>query len=301
MKTILYIFTLAVFLLASSSSFANQIWGGHYVFTASEFIKMKDTSIQIIDARKNKKYLAGHPENAISLEWTMFSPKKGSERGTLLPFLEISKILEKHGVSSKQPIIIIDDAKKGWGESGRLAWMFHELGHHEVAIINGGYQALKKSGFPITKKIPSISPTVFSIQKTQTWAASIDEVAKAVGSKTAILDSRGWTEYKGLTPYGESRGGHVPGATHLHYRALTDKNGMTLSKEKIIKILKERGISKHSKIIAYCTGGIRSAWIVIVLRELGYDAYNYAGSMWQWSAHDAKKYPLEKSLNPFSN
>ncbi len=285
----------------STSLYANQIWGGRFVVSADEFVGMKDNTIIIIDARVAKKHKKGHPIHAISMQWNMFTKSADADRGELLAFDTIAKKLSEKGVSSDRPIVVFDDAKSGWGESGRIAWMLHELGHDDVAIIDGGIQALKKAGYPMEKKIRKKEAASFTLRKTQTWAMSIDQVANAAETKTAVIDTREKREYKGWTPYGESRGGHVPGAQHVFYRDLVDKKGVLKKKDEIIHILASRGIKKTTRIVAYCTGGIRSAWMVVVLRHLGYESYNYAGSMWQWSSRDEKKFPLVKNLNPFSD
>ena len=58
--------------------------------------------------------------------------------------------------------------------------------------------------------------------------------------------------------------------------------------------MEELGLTPEREIIAYCTGGVRSAWVIVVLQHLGYsEARNYAGSMWEWSAMPEASHPLE--------
>ena len=59
--------------------------------------------------------------------------------------------------------------------------------------------------------------------------------------------------------------------------------------------LKKAGIPSNKQVVVYCTGGVRSGWLVMLLADLGYkDARNYAGSMWEWAARPAKDYPLTR-------
>ena len=85
----------------------------------------------------------------------------------------------------------------------------------------------------------------------------------------------------------------MPGAKPLYYRELLRPDGTLRPEAEIRTMLKEVGIAKGATIYAYCTGGVRSGWLVTVLRDLGYDARNYAGSMWDWAASPAAEYPLE--------
>ncbi len=110
-----------------------------------------------------------------------------------------------------------------------------------------------------------------------------------------IIDAREPREYAGKTPYGEKRGGHIPGAVHLYYKQLMDKQGKLLSRGEIVAILQQKGVLQSTQIVSYCSGGIRSAWLTCVLTNVGFCAKNYAGSMWEWSASPADSYPLTKN------
>ena len=44
------------------------------------------------------------------------------------------------------------------------------------------------------------------------------------------------------------------------------------------------GIDPDRPVIAYCTGGVRSAWAALVLSRAGVATANYDGSMWEWAA-----------------
>ena len=51
----------------------------------------------------------------------------------------------------------------------------------------------------------------------------------------------------------------------------------------IVKMLEEAGVEKDDKIVAYCTGGIRSAYTQLVLEMCGYEnTWNYDQSYWRW-------------------
>ena len=122
-----------------------------------------------------------------------------------------------------------------------------------------------------------------------------EEVRSKLSNRdVAFLDVREAREYEGKTPYGESRGGHLPPAKHLFYKDLLDKEGRLLPRDEIEKVLADRGVTRDKEVVSYCTAGIRSGWVTAVLNDLGYKARNYAGSMWEWSAQSAADFPLEK-------
>ncbi|NES07095.1 MAG: hypothetical protein F6K22_32415 [Okeania sp. SIO2F4] len=118
--------------------------------------------------------------------------------------------------------------------------------------------------------------------------------ANLENNNLVIIDTRELREYAGKTPYGEQRGGHIPGAVHIYFKDWLDNNGMLLSRDKILEMLAKKGITRDKNFVTYCTGGVRSAWSSSVLVDLGFQVKNYSGSMWEWSASDADIYPLNK-------
>ena len=99
-----------------------------------------------------------------------------------------------------------------------------------------------------------------------------------------VFDVRSREEFDGATPYGEARGGHLPRAVHLDWRALSDADGRVLRGDALRQRLSAAGVPEGQPALVYCTGGVRSAFVTELLREHGIDARNYDGSMWEWAA-----------------
>ena len=97
-----------------------------------------------------------------------------------------------------------------------------------------------------------------------------------------LLDTRTRDEHRGETPYFSARGGHIPQSHHADWRWLIDDKGL-LPKEVLLRNLP----SSKQPLIAYCTGGVRSAFVVAVLHHLGRRAADYDGSWWEWAGDDA--------------
>ena len=99
-----------------------------------------------------------------------------------------------------------------------------------------------------------------------------------------IVDVRTDEEYEGAKKYNEAKGGHLPGAIHIRYTDLFREDGTLRSQADIDKMLKDAGISKDDKIVTYCTGGIRSAYMQLVLEMAGCkNTWNYDQSFWRWA------------------
>ncbi len=54
-------------------------------------------------------------------------------------------------------------------------------------------------------------------------------------------------------------------------------------------------MKEDDEVVSYCTGGVRAAFVTVLLNDAGIAARNYAGSMWEWSAAPADGYPLDKN------
>jgi thiosulfate/3-mercaptopyruvate sulfurtransferase len=103
-------------------------------------------------------------------------------------------------------------------------------------------------------------------------------------SEVAIVDVRTPREYDGS--FGQPcdpRQGHIPGALNIDVSRLLELDAG--------QIEAQLGLAPGAEIVAYCHSGSRSAIATQILRTVGYDARNYAGSWHEWSRHD--ELPLE--------
>jgi thiosulfate/3-mercaptopyruvate sulfurtransferase len=131
------------------------------------------------------------------------------------------------------------------------------------------------------------------------WSIQCDELqahlsVQSASKKLIVIDTRSLREFAGATPYGEQRGGHIPGAVHFYFKDLIDTKGYLLPRNQIIDKLNHFEIKLDTPIATYCTGGVRSAFFTAVLADLGFtNIKNYPGSMWEWSAAAPSSCPLE--------
>ncbi|HYD66204.1 sulfurtransferase [Azospirillum sp.] len=246
----------------------------------------------VLDVRDPKLKSKQPLPNAVPLVWQDLSEPALPTKGRLIADdAVLTKKLQDLGVSKERPVVVVADPVNGWGEDGRIAWTLRTLGHSRAVLIDGGLPALVRDGAPAIA--PAGGPGDFVVQRTDRFEVKRDDLKGLLGTPDlVVIDAREPREYEGKTPYGETRGGHVPGARHIWYKDLLDKDGKLLPRAEIEKRLAALGASKDTPIVAYCTGGIRSGWFTSVLNDLGYKARNYAGSMWEWSASPADAYPL---------
>lgn len=250
----------------------------------------------ILDTRSKESFEQDHLPGSQRVEWLTFSNQEPAEsRGTLKgDLVTLERDLSQLGVSMSRRVLVVGNTKQGWGEDGRITWMLRALGHEGTSIVDGGFEALSSATAQASVQ-GLAAPATFEAQPTPEFTSSTQQVQAALDKEGVVfLDAREEREFSGETPYGETRGGHLPGAVHVHFGTLLSEQGMLKPEQEIKQELLRLGVGVEQEVIAYCTAGVRSAWVVMVLRHLGYErARNYAGSMWEWSAQDADTHPLE--------
>lgn len=270
---------------------------GNWVIDVAASRKLIAEGAVVLDVRDDALKTETPLANAVPVQWPYFTKEVAAQKGQLLEDdAELSKRIQALGVSASVPVVVVGDSVKGWGEDGRIVWTLRSLGHPAAFFVDGGVVALLKDGDPGIKAAPKAGD--FVVNRLTKFNVTKEELKALLGKpEVVILDTREPREFAGETPYGESRGGHVPGAQHIFYKDFLDPSGNVLPASVIKDKLKAYGVSDDSEVVAYCTGGIRSGFVTAVLNNIGIKARNYSGSMWDWSSADAAEYPLEKSAN----
>lgn len=273
-----------------------------WVVSAAQAKQLIEQGATILDSRNIILWLTGHIPGAVHVSWKQFSQQQAPHKGKLLENPEIlEQKLRNLGVFNDKPVIVVGNPANpcNFGEEGRIVWMLRTLGHQSAAFVDGGEAALTQVGFPITLDLTQPIAGDFVVKSTALWSIQRDELqaklfSQAASQKLIVIDTRSPREFAGATPYGEQRGGHIPGAVHFYFKDLLDAKGYLLPREQIIAQFNSLGINFDTPIVTYCTGGVRSAFFVTVLADLGFtNVKNYAGSMWEWSTATPSSYPLK--------
>ena len=264
---------------------------GDYVVDA-EYLKaaIGNENVVIIDARGEEAAAAGTVQGAIALIWQQMadvtSGKSGDAMwGTLLPADQLSEVLSANGLAMDKEILIFADAQLGWGSDGRVLWGLIAAGYTNAKMVNGGYEYLAAAGVPTQEGATAPTPaevTVTAIDETH--LINTDALNEAYDT-FKVVDVRADEEYNGETLYGELKGGHLPGAIHVRYADLFNEDSTLKSNDDIKAIFEAAGLTPEDQIVTYCTAGIRSAYMQLVLEMCGYEnVKNYDESYYRWCA-----------------
>ena len=201
----------------------------------------------------------------------------------------LRRYFEQRGVSDDRPVIVYGAMPNGWGEEGRIWWTLRYLGHPRVYILNGGIGAwVDAKGAVASRPAPKANDGKLG-QKTQldlrVDAHSLDRLRRR--KQATILDTRTREEFDGATPYWSSRGGHIPGARWLHWKTLLGPDGRLRGPKALRARFQRVGVTQDRPVVTYCTGGVRSAFVMAALLQVGFrPVANYDGSWWDWARQD---------------
>ncbi len=165
--------------------------------------------------------------------------------------------------------------------------MLRRAGFENAKMLDGGYDYWTANGYETSKD--KVNPVVGRVE-VETLDNKTNISTEELNSKlneVVIIDVRDKSEYEGATKYGEARGGHLPGAINITFNEFLNKDGTLKTAQEIQIILDDNGIKKDDEIVTYCTAGIRSAHMQIVLHMMGYEnVKNYDASFYAWAGNE---------------
>ncbi|PXY47177.1 sulfurtransferase [Flavobacterium hydrophilum] len=269
------------------------------IINPEELLQLKNsTEIIFVDARAGlntkENYKNGHLKDAryIDLNHDLATPDCNPANGGRhpLPSLEkFSEVLSKLGITTKNHVIIYDD-KNGSNAASRFWWMLKAVGHEKVQVLNGGFQAAIKTGFPVSSGTESFDTAEkYPVTDWQLPLANSKEVDQArKNPENIVIDVRDKNRFDGHTEPLDLIAGHIPGAINVPFSENLDENGLYLSSEKLAEKYAEiLGNIKPENVIVHCGSGVTACHTLLAMDYAGIPIPQlYVGSWSEWSRNN---------------
>ena len=264
----------------------------HLLVPPAELKNMIDggARLHLIDLRPPDGYAAGHIPGAVHLDLFGLS-LIDTDPAPLKAFMwMIEHVLASRGVDAAHPVVVYDE--QSGVRAARAFWFLEYFGHPSVRLLNGGFGAWTRGGFPVTRDAAPLEPSTWKGSREPHALATWQDVRRSLdGRKAVILDTRSDEEHCG-TLVRAARGGAIPGAVHIEWTRNLGADGAFRPAGELRRMYEEAGVTPDREVITYCQGGYRAAHSYLALRLLGYPKVrNYVGSWKEWG--DRTDLPIE--------
>ena len=210
-----------------------------------------DANVVIIDCDVDAGYNRGHIPGA-ALVPDNFEKNPDTGRVHLMNADQFAAMCQGLGIGDDSLVIAYDNAQSL--TAARLWWALNTYGHSNVKVLNGGWRRWLTEGRPVSFERPQVPSGVkFTPKRDDSLFVSGDELKTACTLENSVVwDVRSDGEWDGSAARGNKRAGHVPGAVHLEWFNLMDRETHQFkSAGDIRRILNENGITPDKNVYTY--------------------------------------------------
>jgi thiosulfate/3-mercaptopyruvate sulfurtransferase len=228
---------------------------------------------------------SGHIPGAQFL-WLNSLSKDTPERSTEMPSQEeATRVLKNLGITDRSKIIVYFEGQN-MTMTTRMILTFTYLGLGDrVSLLDGGIEAWKKEGRPVTKDIPVIKPGTFVPAVQPEVEADAEWVQKHLTDpNVTIIDARATRFYDGSS--GPPSGGHIPHAVSIPFSSVVDSTNKLLDPEALRQLFIKAGVKPGNQVVTYCHVGQQATLVYFAAKYIGYNARVYDGSFEDWNDRD---------------
>ena len=247
-------------------------------------------------------YDTGHIPGAVKIDW--HTELNDPVVRDYLQGEAFAELMSRKGISRGDTVVIYGDRSNWW--AAYTLWVFTLFVHDDVRLLNGGRDAWVSQGLPLTKEIPSPSPSTYPVVERNDAEIRAFKEDVLVHLGKPLIDVRSPEEYSGERTHmpaypeeGALRGGHIPTAKSIPWATAAREDGRFKSHSDLVTIyLEKHGFQPGDDIITYCRIGERSSHTWFVMKYLlGFEnVKNYDGSWTEWGS--AVRVPIATGDQP---
>lgn len=229
------------------------------------------------------EYEAGHIPGAVFFDLDAVVAPDSTLPHTMPDEATFARIVGTMGISADDTIVVYDGP--GLFSAPRVWWMFRTMGVFQVYVLDGGFDAWKAEGRPVTADQTRIAPNIFHASFDAAKVVPFEEMRRIVDTGSSqIADARPAGRFTAEEPEPRAgmRGGHMPGAASLPASSLS-RGGKLLPPEELRQKFEEAGIDLDKPVVTSCGSGVTAAILTLALETLGHQSNRlYDGSWSEW-------------------
>jgi thiosulfate/3-mercaptopyruvate sulfurtransferase len=249
-------------------------------------VRVVDASWYMPDEKRNPaaEFETGHIPGAV-----FFDIDTIADHATDLPHMlpapgEFSKAVGALGIGDGETVIVYDGS--GLFSAPRVWWTLKAMDHRDVKVLDGGFPKWKREGRAVETGPAKLAPKFFTAIAKPAIIRDLGAVMDIVKDRTAqMVDARSASRFLAQEPEPRAgvRGGHMPGARNVHYRALLTVDGTLKPREELRAAFEQAGVDLAKPIVTTCGSGLSAAVLMLALDEIGArDVALYDGSWTEW-------------------
>jgi thiosulfate/3-mercaptopyruvate sulfurtransferase len=264
------------------------------VSTSWLYEHLDDPQVAIVDCRFSltdpelgrQQYQVSHIRGAYYLDLNQDLSSPAFQHGGRHPLpnpAELANKLSAMGVNSQTLIVAYDDSRFAF--AARLWWLLHYLGHHRVAVLDGGFKGWLLQGYPVTDAIPNRTHSRFVPRLQQEQVVDIEAlIARLDLPGVVLVDSRESDRYRGEREPIDRIAGHIPGAVNYPWQEVSDAQGYLQSEA--WQRRRWENLEQAEEIIVYCGSGVTACVNLLSLTLAGIDTGKLYGGSWSdWCSY----------------
>ena len=266
------------------------------LITADELAKLiesKTEGVKILEpGAQLELFSKGHLPQAQFLHWVddMTEPAE-SAKYNIPSGKQFSKVMSRLGINNSDRIVIYDRFASRL--STRLFWTLKTLGHDQVQVLDGGFNAGKTKFVLSTESIVTVLSQYKAKDPKKGMIADMAFVhEKLKAPNCRLIDGRPPEQFSGEKPGAvyhtkqtHSRKGHIPGAINVFWQDNFNSDATFKSVKELKSLYESAGILPENDVITYCNEGLHAAppWFVLT-QLLDYkNVHLYDSSMAEWA------------------
>lgn len=253
-------------------------------------------------AAGEKAYAAGHLPGAqyLHLDRDLSGDKHDAQgrfrgRHPLPEAVRFTALMRSLGVAPGTPVVAYD--AQGGMYAARAWWLLRWIGHHDVAVLDGGLAAWTAAGGALetaapTREAAAVAKAGAAVPHMPTIDA--DALLRQLG-RVKLIDARGAERYRGEVEPLDAAAGHIPGALNRFFQRNLQPDGrFKPAPELRAEFDRLLAGTAAAEVVHQCGSGVTACHNLLAMEVAGLPGSRlYPGSWSEWSSDPAR--PVARS------